>query len=195
MKDFCVWTVGFLEVVFFARYVYQIRKREIAPTLSMWITFFLGTGLSFATYVVAEKADLRSGILNTMDAVGVTLVPIAILVWGRRAVRFRPFEKWYLACVVAIVAYALFSGDAWRSNIFTQVLLVIGYAPTIHSLITEKRNTESFSTWGCSIAAGLVAFYPATVEGNVLAMLYAIRNVVLASLLVLIMAYYERRRP
>lgn len=191
MKEISVWLVALVMMTFAVRYTYQIWKREISPTLSTWIIFLLGTGLSLMTYAIAEKHDFRSGILNTMDVVAVMVVLLATIAWGNRDVRFRPFEKWYLGGIGAIVVYGLLSGDAWGSNIFTQVLIGIGYVPTIQNLLTEKRNVESFTGWSCGIVAGLIALYPAMIDGNSLAVLYAIRTIVLVSSIIAIMTYYE----
>jgi hypothetical protein len=91
------------------------------------------------------------------------------------------------------VTYGLLTGDAWASNVFTQVLISIGYFPTIQNLLTEKRNVESFTGWGCAVVAGLIALYPAIVDGNSLAILYALRTVVFVSSIIAVMVYYELR--
>ena len=197
MKNLCVLLVIAMEVVYVIRYAYQTYKREISPTLSTWIIFFLGGSLSLTTYAIAEDHDFRSGILNTMDVAGTAAILVAILIWGKRNVRFKPFERWYLGGIAVIVSYGLISGNAWRSNVFTQILMVIGYIPTVHNLLTEKRNTESFSVWSCILATSFIALCPAVVDGNALAALYVIRNIVLVSVLIAVMAYYElqgRRR-
>lgn len=191
MKEISVWLVALAVMTFAVRYTYQIWKREISPTLSTWIIFLLGTGLSLMTYAIAEKHDFRSGILNTMDVVAIMVVLLAIIAWGNRDARFKSFEKWYLGGIGAIVVYGLLSGDAWGSNIFTQVLISIGYAPTIQNLLTEKRNVESFTGWSCGIVAGFIALYPAMVDGNSLAVLYAVRTIILVSGTIAIMTYYE----
>jgi hypothetical protein len=193
LKNLSVWLVALVTTAFAVRYTYQIRKREITPTLSTWIIFLLGTGLSLTTYAIAEQRDFASGILNTMDVAAVTVILIATLIWGQRAVRFKPFEKWYLGGIGAIVSYGLLTGDAWVSNVFTQVLISIGYVPTIQNLLTEKRNVESFTGWGCAVVAGLIALYPAIVDGNSLAILYALRTVVFVSSIIAVMVYYELR--
>src|SRR3989344_2417679 len=137
MKDLCVWLVGFVMITSAIRCMYQIRKRDgVSPTLSTWIIFFAGTILSLTTYIIAEKHDLRSGVLNIADVVATAIIFLSVIIWGERGMRFRPFEKWYLGGVVVIVVYGLFSGDAWGSNIFTQVLISAGYFPTIQKLLT-----------------------------------------------------------
>jgi len=193
VKDLCVGLVGFVIMMATVRYTCQIRKREVSPMLSTWIIFLLGTGLSLTTYVIAEEHDFRSGILNTVDVASVTVILLAIIVWGKRNVRFKPFEKWYLVGIGTIVSYGFFFGDALGSNIFTQVLISIGYIPTIQNLLTEKRNTESFTVWSLYLVAGLIALYPAMTDGNSLAVLYVIRAIILVSGIIAIMTYYELR--
>lgn len=189
-----IWLAGLVMMLFASRYTYQVWKKQIKPTLSTWIIFWLGTTLSLVTYAIAEQRDFRSGILNTMDVVSVTIILLATIIWGNRGLRFRPFEKWYLLGIGTIVVYGLLSGNAWRSNIFTQVLISLGYIPTIQNMVAEKRNTESFTAWGCGIVAGLIGLYPAIKGGNALAVLYALRTIVLVSGIMLVMAYYSCRQ-
>lgn len=193
MKELCVWLVAIVMIAGALRYIYQIWKREISPTLSTWVIFLFGTGLSLTTYAIAEHHDFRSGILNMMDVASVAMILFATFVWGNRAVHFRPFEKWYLGGIGAIISYGFIFGDAWGSNIFAQVLIGIGYIPTAHKLFAEKKNTESFTTWSLAGVAGFLGLYPAMVDGNSLAMLYAIRTIILVSGLLALMTYYEFR--
>lgn len=192
MKDLFAFLVIATMLVLACRYIYQIHRHKITPTLSTWIIFFIGTSLSLITYALAEKHDFKSGILSVMDTAVVASVLGAILVWGKRDMRFKPFEKWYLAGVGAIILYGLISGDAWGSNIFTQALISVGYIPTIQNLITEKKNTESFTAWGCALTAGIFGLYPAIAEGgNLLAAVYSIRTIVLVASMLCLMVYYE----
>jgi hypothetical protein len=188
-----VWLVALLAITFNARYIYQIWKRDISPTLSTWIIFLLGTGLSLGTYAIAKEHDFQSGILNSMDVIVVTSVLLAIILWGKRVVRFESFEKWYLCGVGAIVVYGFISGDAWNSNVLAQILITVGYIPTIQKLVKNKRNTESFTGWGGSLLVSLVALYPAATNGNALSVLYALRAIVLIIVMLSFMTYYELR--
>lgn len=191
MRDICVVMTVLITLLFGAVYAWQIRAGRIRPTLSTWLIFLSGGGLSFVTYAIAENKDFRSGILNTIDIAFVTIVISAILVWGDRKVRFHSFEKWYLAGVAAIIVYGLLTGNAWNSNALSQVLLVLAYGPTFHALCSQKRNTESFLAWGCSVVAAGFALYPATVGGNTLAAIYAGRALFFSVALLLLMFYYE----
>ena len=193
MKDFSVLLLCFVLLAVAVRYIYQIWKHEISPTLSTWIIFSLGTGLSLTTYLIAEEYDFRSGILNTLDAVGTVTIVLAIIICGKHEVHFKSFEKWYLRGIGAIIIYGLLSGDAWTSNIFAQVLISVGYFPTIQSLLTEKKNTESFTAWGLNALAGLISFYPAIMGGKILAVLYSARSTVCIFVLLTIMIFLELR--
>jgi hypothetical protein len=191
VKNLFAWLTALTMIILACRYIYQIWQGKITPTLSTWIIFMAGTSLSLITYALAENRDFKSGILSVMDTMVVASILCAIIIWGKRGMRFKSFEKWYLAGIAAIIVYGVISGDAWGSNIFTQVLITIGYIPTAQSLMTEKRNTESLSAWGLSLSAGVFALYPALVDGNSLAALYSIRTIVLVSGMLCLMAYYE----
>ena len=193
MKDICIVLVVIVMMMFAIRYSYQIYKRKINPTPSTWLIFLLGTGLSLTTYTIAEKSDFRSGILNTTDVAVVLIILLSIIIWGNKATFFKRFEKWYLSGIVIIIIYGFTFGDAWGSNVFTQVLISIGYIPTIHNLISVKRNVESITTWGCNTLAGFIALYPAMIDGNSLAALYSIRTIILTLGIIGIMFYYKLR--
>src|SRR3989344_3972659 len=182
MRDLFVWLVVITMTTFIITYVYKIYKHKITPTLSTWIIFFLGTTLSFITYLIAEKHDLSSGILNTIDIANVIIVITAIIIFGKHTIHFNSFEKWYLGGV--------------GFNIFSQILLCIGYAPTFHILLKNKINTESFTAWGINLVVSILALYPAIVEGNLLASLYAIRATILISTLIIIIycEFYTKKR-
>ena len=142
--------------------------------------------------MLAEDRDVASGILNTMDVLEVGSILVAVLIFGHaRGVRFSRFEKWYLAGIALIVAYGVTSGDAWGSNLFVQVLIALGYVPTVHKIISLKRNTESFMAWSFSFLAGIFALVPAIVDGNVLAIVYAGRTVVMVGMFLSLMAYFQ----
>jgi hypothetical protein len=174
------------------RYIWQIRRHRIEPATSTWVVFLLGTALSFVTYMLAENRDFVSGILNTMDVVEVGSILVAVLLWANPGgVRFSRFEKWYLAGVGLIILYGLIFGDAWGSNLFVQGLIGAGYIPSVHKIISSKRNTESFLAWSFSFFAGCFALVPAIWDGNALAVIYAGRTVVMVGSFLVLMGYYQ----
>jgi hypothetical protein len=191
MKDFCAVIVCIVTLVSWLCYLYQIWARKAMPTTSTWIIFLVGCWLSFGTYLAAEEKDWKSGIMNTVDVFYVTGTLIAILLWTDRKVRFKPFEKWYLAGVGAIVAYGIMTGNAWGSNVLTQILLSIAYLPMFHKLIAEKRKTDSYFAWVPPAFTAAVAMYPAIHQGNALAVMYSARAFIFTFSTVLLMLYYQ----
>ncbi len=191
MENICACIIVIMTSLFAVFYAYQIRKHKIDPTLSTWIIFMSGVGISLITYTIAENKDFKSGILNKVDAAFVLVVISAIFAWGKRELRLKPFEKWYLLGVLVIIVYGILSKSAWNSNVLSQVLLSVGYIPTIHHLIQQKKNRESFLGWGCSMIAAIAALYLARVAGKPLETLYASRALFFAALLLCLMFYYE----
>jgi len=191
-RNICIGMVALLMVSSAVRYIWQIVRGTVEPATSTWIIFITGTALSFTTYMLAEDRDVASGILNTMDVLEVGSILVAVLIFGHaRGVRFSRFEKWYLAGIALVVAYGVTSGDAWGSNLFVQILIALGYVPTVHKIISLKRNTESFMAWSFSFFAGMFALVPAIVDGNVLAIVYASRTVVMVGMFLSLMAYFR----
>lgn len=194
MKDTTAVVTALLMVLFAFRYVFQIWKRSINPALSTWIIFLAGTGLSLATYVIAENHDIVSGVLNTADVLVVLSISLAIIARNGWKLKFSRFEKFFLCAIAAAVVYGIISGNAWNSNLFTQALITSAYIPTLRKMYSLKKNTESFSGWGLNFAAATVALYPSLVDGNMLAVIYAIRTQICAIVIMSFMFYYSKRR-
>jgi len=192
MKELTAWIVVFIMLSVSLRYAYQVYKKEISPALSSWLIFFTGASLSFATYMVAENRDFQSGVLNAVDVIVILIITSSIIVWGNTSgVLFKSFEKKYLVGAGGIVFFWIVSNDAFISNLLLQILIFIGYFPTIQNLMTEKRNTESFSAWGCVLLAAIVALYPAIIGGNILAFVYVGRTIVMVSIVLILMIFYN----
>lgn len=194
MKDICVWLVVALAVFFGFQYILKIRRGAI-PTTSTWIIFLVGCTLSFLTYFVAENRDIKSGILNAVDLVYVSAILLAITLWSKSKVKFEPFEKWYLVGAGGIVVYGFATGNAWNSNILTQVLMSAAYIPMFHKLFVQKKKIDSYFAWIPAAFNALVALYPASYEGNTLSVIYALRAFVFSLATALLMAYYQFRTP
>lgn len=195
-RNICVGMVALLMVSSAVRYIWQIVHKTVEPATSSWVIFLMGTALSFTTYMLAENRDVATGILNTMDVMEVGSILVAVLIFGNNSgVRFSRFEKWYLAGIALIVVYGLIFGDAWGSNLFVQVLIALAYVPTVHKVISLKRNTESFMAWSFSFFAGVFALVPALVDGNTLAVVYAARTVIMVGSFLVLMAYFQYIYP
>ncbi|MCX6723985.1 MAG: hypothetical protein NT155_02285 [Candidatus Staskawiczbacteria bacterium] len=191
MKDICVWFIIASATFFGARYIVKILTGKAVPTTSTWIIFVAGCGSSFLTYLMTENHDIKSGILNTMDAGYVILVLLAIIWRNKGKLELMPLEKKYLAGGAGIVVYGLATGDAWHSNLFAQVLLCLAYAPMYQKILAEKKKTDSYLAWVPATFNALIALYPAICRGNTLSVIYAARAFTLSLIMVLSMRHYE----
>lgn len=193
MENWNFWLVIVLVAGVCSRYSYQVCKKEISPALSTWIIFFVGTFLSFLTYMSSGDTDLQSGILNTADTTGDFIIMLSVIAWGKVSkVRFEPFEKYYLYAAGGLVIFWIVSGNPFTSNLLIQVLVSVGYIPTIQKMITEKKNTESFSSWGLYLVVVLVAICPVIAERDTLAIVYAGRSILTISIILIVMLIYRK---
>lgn len=193
MIDLCICFVVVSTPVFGVCYVIQVKRKVAEATLSTWMIFMVGCSLSLTTYWFAKDRDLESGIMNTVDVFYVFLVLVGVFFWGDRKERFKPHEKWYLAAVIGIVAYAFATGDAYKSNWFTQVLMSFAYLPMFHKMWREKKTKDSYFGWIPASVNALVALYPALYNGNDLAVVYSVRAFIFTSATSVLMAYYHIR--
>lgn len=193
-----MWFVEILMVLFTFVYGRLIYTKKAKPALSSWLIWAFATGLSLATYVIAEKKDFETNIFNAADFVSILFVVAAIFLWGSREMLQKTFwwQKYYLLGAGIIVLYGIASGDAWTSNWFTQFLIVCGYFPTLHNMFKEKRNTEPLAAWGILFLAALFSLIPAYntyIEGNILPVAYTIRALIMIGIILLVAGYYEWR--
>lgn len=192
MKDLSVWVVALSVAVAVFFYCRKIYRKEAEPALSTWLIFFTATFLSFLSYCFSENWDWKSGIMNFSDTAGDFIVLGFIVAVGDKSKkRLKPFEKKYLAGAAFIVLFWIFSQNAFTANLLLQLLLIIGYFPTIQNMISEKKNTEPMAGWAIIFIAALFALYPAIVEGNALAVIYAGRAITMLSIVLSLMVYYE----
>jgi hypothetical protein len=191
MKIVSAWLVSVLMISVGIIYSYQIHKKDVKPALSTWLILLTGIVLSFATYIVAENKDYISGILNTIAVVEASMVVLAIIAWGDSSVRFKSFEKKYLVGAIGIVFFWILAKDSFTSNLLTQLLLFVGYLPTIQKLVREKNN-ESLLVWGLFLVSGIVSLYPAIVGGNFLSVVFSVRMIIMVSIIFSLIIYYRK---
>ena len=185
--------VAVLALVQACAYALAVKRKRGSPALSTWITWFVGTSMSVITYLLAKQGGFLSGIRILTDPFVVLIVLTSVLLWGDKTLRFRRFEKWYLLAYGAVALYGLISGDAFQSNLYSQGLIALGYIPTYHKLIKEKRNTEPYTAWILNSIPVLISFLPAIAGHDPLALVYASRSCLQTFLMLALMLYYDRR--
>jgi uncharacterized membrane protein HdeD (DUF308 family) len=134
-----------------------------------------------------------SGVLGLTDALvcwGILLV--TVLSAGGRW-QWQTFEKYYLIAAGVIVVGWILSRNAFITNVLMQLLLTGGCAATIQRLLSAHENPESFLFWGLVLVAATLSLYPAAVEGNLLALIYSIRSIVIVGVILSLMVRVQRK--
>lgn len=175
---------------------YKIIKREVSPALSTWLIILAASLLSFITYLKAQHNAFLSGLLNFGDVLSTALISLTIIFFSPIRIKLKSFEKYYLAGLILIVIFWLFTSNAFLANLLIQLILALGYVPTIHHLIKEKRNTESFVVWGLILLASLISLYPAITayfeKDIILSLVYSLRAIVLLIFTIFLMFNYSK---
>lgn len=66
MKGYMAIAVAVVLIAASLPYVYQISRRQVLPTLSTWIILVVATSLNVASYPVATRVDVISGVLGRL---------------------------------------------------------------------------------------------------------------------------------
>jgi hypothetical protein len=172
------------------RYTVLIRRGRIKPALAMWTFFSIAVGGSLATYLFEGDYTLLDNILNSADLLLCTYVAVIIFLFGDKSTKFTRFDRGCLIAVILIIAFWALTRRHTAAHLSIQAILVIAYFPVIKRLWNSDENTESFGAWFGLLLAPVFSLLSS--KGN-LASIYAIRAIVSASLLLMLMARTELR--
>jgi hypothetical protein len=174
----------------------KIAQKKVDPTLSTWAIFLIASILSFATYLTAGHPDIVAGVLNGSDVFSTVIITLSIIFFSRRKWELRSFEKFYFGGLLVCAAFWFITSDSFLSNLFIQLMITLGYIPTIHSIFKSKTNTESFLVWGLALSASVMSLYPSIQAflgmGNILALVYSVRSIILLSIVLSLMWIYRK---
>lgn len=193
MKGYIAIAVAVVLIAASLPYVYQISRRQVLPTLSTWIILVVATSLNVASYLVATRVDVISGVLGLTDALVCWFILIIIVISAGFKMQFQTFEKYYLTGAGVIVLFWIVSRSAFITNLLMQLLITIGCFSTIQSLLYANENHESFIFWGLVLVAASLSLYPAAVDGNLLAVIYSIRSIVILCVILSLMLRLHRK--
>lgn len=195
MKGYMAIAVAAILIAASLPYAYQISRRQVMPTLSTWIILVVATSLNVASYLVATRADVISGALGLTDAFVCWFILITSVMTAGLKMKFQTFEKYYLAASGVIVLFWIIFRSAFVTNLLMQILITVGCSSTIQSLLYADENHESFVFWGLVLVAATLSLYPAAVDGNLLALIYSIRSIViLCVILSLMLRLHQKTR-
>jgi len=162
-------------------YCYLILDGSVHPAFATWLIFFIAVAISFSSYLL--KKGLSGWWINIQNATDVFFVTLAlILIIRQSGWKIFPLNLYDKACLVLTAGIVLF----WLAKRATQLLLVIGYFPTLEK-IWFQANQESYFLWGSYWLASLIALIPAVNARDWLAALYSTRAFVMISIVLLSM--------
>jgi hypothetical protein len=193
MKGYIAIAVAVILIAASLPYGYQIWRRQVLPTLSTWIILVVATSLNVVSYLVATRLDVLSGVLGLTDALVCWFIFVVTAISTGLKLQFQTFEKYYLTVSGVIVLFWMISRSAFITNVLMQILITVGCASTIQSLLCADENHESFLFWGLVLVAAILSLYPATVEGNLLALIYSIRSIVIVCVILSLMCRLQGR--
>ncbi|NUM34145.1 MAG: hypothetical protein HUU50_06355 [Candidatus Brocadiae bacterium] len=174
-------------------YIYHTYKKNIQPTIATWLIFAVATFISASSYMVATEKKWMEGVLIVSDSLFTFLTLVFVFLFTKSKFQFNAFQIFYLTSAFIIVALWIFTKSAFYANILVQLLIALGYIPTIESLAKAEKNPESLFAWSLTFAAGAVSFYPAYQGGNTLSILYSIRSMVLIGILLVMILRLKRK--
>jgi len=193
MKGYMAIAVAVVLIAASLPYMYQISRRQVLPTLSTWIILVVATSLNVVSYLVATRVDIISGVLGLTDALVCWFILIVTVMSAGLKMQFQTFEKYYLTGAGVIVLFWIVSRSAFITNLLMQLLITIGCSSTIQSLLYANENHESFIFWGLVLVAASLSLYPAAVDGNLLAVIYSIRSIIILCVILSLMLRLHRK--
>lgn len=193
MKVYSAIAVAVILIAASLPYGYQIARKHVLPTLSTWIILVVATSLNVASYLVATRVDVLSGILGVTDALVCWFILIVTVISVRVKIQLQTFEKYYLTAAGVIALFWVVSSSAFITNLLMQALITIGCSSTIQSLLYANENHESFLFWGLVFVAASLSLYPAAVDGNLLAVIYSIRSLIIVGVILSLMSRLPRK--
>ncbi len=186
--SFSIVAVLAINIAINLRYCYQIHTKEVEPALAMWLFFVIAVGISLATYLAEANFKPIDNILNTSDLAMVFIVMVFVFFRGAQSSRFTRFDYGCLMAVMLVVVFWIFTRNHFITNIAVQTIMVIAYFPVVKRMLTERKNTESFSVWSAMFVVAGVSLFSS--KGS-LATIYAIRAMICTGLLLLLMLRIE----
>lgn len=195
MKALIIVLIFLLSLVNTYRYS-KIIKKEVErtdPSLAMWFIFTLAVTLNAASLLIQRPMNLEAVFYSLADVIMCASVGIVIVVRAGGKVVFSKFERYCLLVSYAIAVFWFVTMNSFWTSIIAQIILVVGYFPTVRKIKEAGRNTEPFSIWILALVNGFLSLHPALASGKLLSIIYSVRAIVSISVLLVIMYVHERK--
>ncbi|MFH0779519.1 MAG: hypothetical protein V1928_01540 [Parcubacteria group bacterium] len=172
-----------------AIYIRATVKGNAYPMKSTWLIWIIVIGLNVFSFL-QTKFDLVSGLYGIVDFLLCAVIFAIVLVKSKQKFYFKKFEKYYLLLAMSCVIFWIASSNSFLTNIIAQILILIGYIPTIHGMIASKKSEESAISWLIWVFGSGLAIIPAFMNDNMLAIIYSIRGSIMCLIIFLLTLKY-----
>lgn len=176
-----------------SRSSWLIYKKKIQLSFSTWFLFAIAATMGLVSYLQTENHNIWNNMINVTDLF--TLWSIVLVLYffnsGVDQLIFDSFEMECLSSAWKIFMFWVISSDPFTVNLSIQVLLTIGYFPTIRKLWLADENTESFSVWIAGFFMCCLSLYLPLKnfekQPDILSITYSIRAIIMTFLVVALM--------
>jgi hypothetical protein len=176
------------------RYCLLVITGAIHPSLATWLLFDIAVFISFFTYRSTKNRNLIDNIGNTTDIIATSLIFASVIYsHGGNSLKFNNFDLWCLGGAAIIFLFWVVKKNHVAANLATQVLLSIGYFPTLRKLWVTNANPESPEIWAMFLISSIISLYPAVRAKNRLATVYAARSIIFILAVIVLMVRLELR--
>lgn len=172
-----------------AIYIRATARGEVKPFKSTWLIWTVVIGLNVFSFL-KTKFDLVSGLYGIADFLLCAIIFALVLFKSNQKFHFKKFEKYYLFLAFLCAIFWMVSSNSFWTNIIAQILILIGYIPTIHGMIASKKSEESAISWLIWVFGSGLAIVPAFMNNNMLAIIYAIRGSTMCLIIFLLTLKY-----
>lgn len=169
------------------------------PSIATWLLFVLAVNISFVSYLFTENLTLQSLIDNANNVVDVPTTWIILLTLffvqkqKRKGINFGIIDYLCLGATAGILIFWITTQKHLETNLATQLILTIAYAPTFKNLWVAKKNPESFWVWATILTASIIFLYLGIQSNKIIPGVYAFRSTTLVFILLLLMGRLEWR--
>ena len=187
-----------LAVVADGWYCWHIVIGSISPALATWLIFAVATTVSLLSYLKHNETKRKpfvANLANRLDPVVVWLVVAFILFAPKGDAQLGKFDIGCLAASAAILILWAATHSAIAANLLIQLVMVAAYMPTFFRLFSARRNTESFVTWGLTLAVASLFLVPTLRHRDWLAVAYVGRAIGCVMAIIAAMIYFQYIGP
>ena len=176
-----------------AWYCSQIMLGTISPALATWLIFAVAATVSLVSYLTDNEKEkpFIANVANRFVVMVVWVVVLFVAFSPKSDIHLHNFDIGCFVVVAFILVMWAMTHSAVMANLFIQLVMVAGYAPTLFRIFHQHRNTETFVTWGMNFAVAVLFLVPSIRHRDRLAMVYAGRATVCVATILAVMAYFQ----